>query len=220
MSKTIPRSAILGPRPAGFTLLEVLLAMTILAVVMTVIYTSFSSAGDSVERAEAVRDGNDLARTLLSRMSADIANAYCRQGAAGQFFFGKHEEIESSGAKFRFDRVALSTLTNWRRPDTAETDLWAVGYFFRERPEDGRRVLMRREKRLLRSADDGPVDEAEYELTDAVAGLQVRYWDGTKWIDDLGAEDACRRPAAAEITLTLENGTVVMTAIDVPKAQI
>ena len=69
----------IGSRPShskGFTLLEVLLAMAILAVIMTVIYASFSTAGNNVEQAERLRDETDIARTLIARLSADIANAY------------------------------------------------------------------------------------------------------------------------------------------------
>jgi len=54
-------------RNRAFTLIEVLLAMSILALIMTGIYTSFSTAGQSVQHAEAARDETDLARTLISR---------------------------------------------------------------------------------------------------------------------------------------------------------
>ena len=60
----------------GFTLLEVLLSMAILVVIMTVIYASFSTAGNNVEQAERVRDDTDIARTLIARLSTDIQNAY------------------------------------------------------------------------------------------------------------------------------------------------
>ena len=49
----------------GFTLIEVLLAMAILAAVLGTLYASFFNAEESIGRAEAVRDDTDLARALL-----------------------------------------------------------------------------------------------------------------------------------------------------------
>ena len=212
--RIIPHSAFRIPHSKGFTLVEVLLAMAILAVVMTAIYAGFSAAGASVEHAEASRDSMDLGRTLMALMTRDIANAFCRSGMQGTFFFGKKEEVEIEGEKYRMDSLALTTLTNWRRPDSKETELWKVGYFFQEKPEGDGRVMMRHEQRIVGSEDLENV-ETTYEITDAVRSLQIRYWNGASWIDDRGSETKCDEPLPAEITLTLKDGTVLMTRADV-----
>jgi len=192
----------------------VLLAMAILAVVLTTIYASFSAAGVSVEHAESVRDSMDLGRTLLALMNRDIANAFCRSNMQGTFFLGKKNEVEVGGEAVRMDSISLTTLTNWRRPGSNETELWAVGYFFKERPEGDGYVLMRREDRAVGS-EQAVNDATEYEITDAVRSLQIRYWDGAKWIDDRGSESMCFDPLPAEITLTMRDGTVLLTRADV-----
>src|SRR5512137_1989963 len=97
-ARTIRRASIRHADHGGFTLLEVLLAMVILAVIMTVVYASFSTAGRNIEQAETIRDETDIARTLIARLSVDIANAY-PQGSAGfpsvpTRFYGKKEEVE------------------------------------------------------------------------------------------------------------------------------
>jgi len=192
----------------GFTLLEVLLAMAILAVVMTTIYSSFSTAGRNIERAGEVRDGTDRVRTLIARLTNDIANAYT--GMNGTFFYGKKFETEQE--KQRFDSIYLTTLTNWRRPNSREMELWEVGYFFQERPEGGGRVLMRKEKREI--PKDGPPREGgfDYELTDTVQALQLRYYNGTKWVDEWTQGGV---PKTVDIVLTLLDGRVYATKVDV-----
>jgi general secretion pathway protein J len=200
----------------GFTLIEVLLAMAILAVVVTVIYAVFSTSSANAKRAEAVRDETDLARTLMSRMSDDIANAYCSTGLSGTFFYGKHEEVETEGDTFRHDSLSLTTLTNWRKPDSNETDLWEVGYSFEEKSDGSGYVLVRREKREL-SSDAPPLEGGvEYEISDRVAELRVRYYDGTNWSDAWDRRTGCspsNLPLAVEISLTLDSGSVFVTQV-------
>lgn len=217
MSRAIQRSG-------GFTLLEVLLAMTILAVVMTVIYASFSTAGKNIEQAETVRDETDIARTLISRLSVDIANAY--PNGSGNFpsvptiFYGKKEEVEggveAGNRKIRHDSISLTTLTNSRTPDSAEMELWEVGYFFKEKPDGRGYALFRREKREL--SKDVPALEGgvEYEITDRVESLQLRYsGDGSTWTDIGWDRSLNRLPKMVEIALSLDTGKVYMTRVDV-----
>lgn len=211
-----PKSAIQNRQSEGFTLIEVLLAMAILAVVVTVIYTAFSTSSVNAERAEASRDETDLARTLIARMSDDIANAYCSAGLSGTFFYGKNEEVETGGSKLRHDSLSLTTLTNWRKPDSKETDLWEVGYRFQEKADGSGYVLVRREKREL-NKDVPPLEGGvEYEITDRVEELRVRYHDGSKWVDTWDRKTGCNQsnlPRAVEISLTLDSGSVFVTQV-------
>lgn len=203
-----------GPRmTGGFTLIEVLLALTIFAVAAAVVYASFSTTRSNLDSAEALRSETDLARTLLSRLSDDILNAYCSPRVEGSFFYGKKDEVQTSEGRRRTDALYLTTLTNTRRPGTKETELWEVGYFFKEKPEGGGRLLMRREKREPDSAVPPLEGGEEYSITDRVEGLQFRYFDGAKWIDEMGGPDRCVRPLAVEITLVLSGGRVYTTGI-------
>jgi type II secretory pathway component PulJ len=194
----------------------VLLAMSILAVIMTVIYTSFSTASRSVESAEVVRDETDLARTLIARLSQDLENAYCGPVTIGStVFYGKNEEVELDGIKRRHDSLALTTLTNWRKTGSKEIDLWEVGYYFKEKPDGNGYSFMRREKREL-STDFPPLEGGvEYEITDQVDALQLRYSnDGSNWVDVSGSKSPCTPtaiPAIVEMTLLLKSGKQYVT---------
>ncbi len=210
-----PKSEIRNPKSKGFTLLEVLLAMSILAVVMTVIYATFSTAGQSVERAEVLRDETDLARTLIARLSQDIENAYCGSVTNGSaVFFGKKEEVETEGVKRRHDSLALTTLTNFPRPDSKETELLEADYYFKEKADGKGYSLMRREKRELSKELPALEGGVEYEITDQVDELRFRYSnDGSTWVDELGSKNACNPMAIVEITLVLLNGKQYSTEV-------
>jgi hypothetical protein len=199
--------------------------MAILAVIMTVIYASFSTAGRNVEQAETLRDETDVARTLLSRLTDDIANAYVNpimnSPRTLTIVYGKKEEVEGGvgDVKIRHDSIALTTLVDpsWRRPDSKEMGLWEVGYFFKENADGKGYTLFRREKREL--SKDVPALEGgvEYEITDRVESLQFTYSDdGSKWTDNgWDSRSLNRPPKAVEIALTLDTGKVYTTRVDV-----
>jgi general secretion pathway protein J len=233
-----PHFALRTPHSTGFTLIEVLLAMAILVVLMSVVYGSFSTAGRNVEQAEAARDETDLARTLLAKLTDDLANAYDNPTmiALNQntnapvnltIFYGKKEEAGEGADKVRRDSLSLTTLSNWRKPDSKETELMEVGYFFREKPDGSGHTLYRREKREL-SADEPPLEGGdEYEITDHVEGLQLRYYNGTTstWVDEWDTRKVVvppgssisRLPKTVELTLTLDTGKVYITQADVSR---
>jgi len=203
----------------GFTLLEVLLAVSIMAFIVSAIYASFFTTGRHVEQAEAIRDSTDLARTLMIKMSDDIANAYVNSAMTGQtIFYGKKEEVGTGNDNSRHDSLSLTTLTNWRRMNSKETDLWEVGYFFKEKTDGTGSVLMRREKREL--SNDIPALEGgvEYEITDQVEGLQFRYSnDGKTWLDEWDSRTKGGLPKMVEMGLMLESGMTYTTRVEVGK---
>jgi len=211
----------------GFTLIEVLLALVILAIISTVVYSTFSTAGQSVEHAEAQRDNTDLARTLIAKMSSDLSNAFCSPGDSAALqsktvFYGKKVETPGDDAMGRTDSLFLTTLTNWRSPNSKEMDLWEVGYFFKEKPEGEGYVLMRREKRDL-TKDEPPLEGGtEYEITDQVEELRLRYYGGSiaKWKDEWGSSSPCRsfnQLKLVEISLTIAGGRKYITQVEIPE---
>lgn len=212
-----PHSALCAPDSKGFTLIEVLIAVAIMAGIVTVIYTSFFTAGRNVEQAEARRDATDLARTLMTKLAGDIANAYVNPNmnapVVTTIFLGKKVQPEPGEDKNRYDELYLTTLTNWRKPDSKETDLWEVGYYFKEKPDGSGYIMMRREKREL--SKDSPALEGgvEYEMTDRVEGLHLRYYSGSTWSDEWSIKGML--PNVVEITLALDDGSTYVTETEV-----
>jgi prepilin-type N-terminal cleavage/methylation domain-containing protein len=224
----IPHSAFRIPNSQGFTLLEVLIAVAIMSAIVTVIYTSFSTTSRNVQQAEEIRDSADLARTLLAKLSDDIANAYVNARmntpAVLTVFYGKKGEAELEDEKIRRDAISVTTLTNVRTPGSKETDLWEVGYFFKQKPDSPSFVLMRREKRVLRKEEpalEGGLDP--YEVTERVESLTFRYFDtaAQKWVDEWDSRTRgalTPLPKAVEITLALDDGSSYITEVEVGAA--
>jgi len=214
------QSEISNPKLNGFTLLEVLLAVSILAIIIAAIYASFSTAARNVEQAEAIRTSTDLARTLIAKISDDIHNAYCNSSMTTwkTVFYGKKQEQEAGGNKHRLDSIYLTTLTNWRKPNSKEIDLWEVGYYFKEKPDGSGYTLMRHEKRELNKNVPPLEGGIDYEITGAVQELHLRYLIGSTLIEEWGSSSQCRYPNAVEISLVLEDGSLYTTRVDVGNA--
>jgi type II secretion system protein J len=197
----------------GFTLLEVLLAISILAFIVSVVYASFSTASRNVEQAEAIRDSTDLARILLTKIADDVANVYVKSSIKSTGFRGKKEENRTENNTIRHDSILMTTLTNWRKQDSKELELWEVGYFFKEKPDGSGSAMMRREKREL--SNDVPVGEGgvEYQITDRIESLQFRYnTGGETWTDEWSSTGL---PKVVEIALTLDTGMTYTSRVQV-----
>jgi type II secretion system protein J len=197
----------------GFTLLEVLIAVTIMAGIVTVIYTSFSTTSRNVEQAEARRDQMDLARTLVSKLSNDITNAYYNPLMPTTIFYGKKSTTAQDDQ--RYDSISLTTLTNWRKPGSKESDLWEVGYRFDEQPDKSARVMVRSEKREL-SSDQPPLEGGtDFIITDRIRGFRLRYFNGLTWSDEWDSRTLQMLPKSVEIALGFADGSYFITQVEV-----
>ncbi len=214
-SRFAPVAAFRAQKFGGFTLIEVLLALAIFSGVVTVLYGVFSSTGATVEQAETIRDETDAARTLISRIQNDLANAYQNAAMPETFLYGRKAEEAGPEGNRRLDSLFLTTLTNWRKPDSKEMELWEVAYYFQEKPDGTGRVLIRKEKREL-SPDTPPLEGGvEYEITDRIEDLRYRYTDnGVAWSDEWDTRQKHALPRAVEIQLVMNGNRIYRTAVD------
>lgn len=196
----------------GFTLVEALIATTILSLIVTVIYMSFATTGRNVEQAEAARDMADLARTLTSRIANDITNAYYTNAMPETIFYGASMPGDEDA---RFDSISLTTLSSWRRSNTKETELCEIGYRFVPLAGGHGMKLLRREKREL-NRDYPPLEGgSEYLITEHVTGMQLRYYDGAAWTDGWDSRTRNALPKEVEIQLALDDGSSYITRMEV-----
>lgn len=204
----------------GFTIIELLIAITILLIIMTVVYQGFTVSTDGVRRAEAVDNLNDTARIIFLRLTDDINTAYLPDKNA--IFVG---EAKRDG-KYPRDTINLTSLSNQIIvKDAKESELHEIGYFLKEASDhkasgkDKPASLYRREKKTI--GKEPPLEGGNsYELTEEIAGLRFRYYDGSKWKDNWDSRTNKTLPKAVEIELTLldedKKERSFRTIIDVP----
>ena len=176
----------------GFTLIEVLVAISILAIVLTSVYGIFGSVSDAKTRLD--RDSTDyhMARVVFDRFSRELHGTYYRSSDQTTFFRGGHD---NNGESF----LELTT--------TAATPISAVGTGIAEvryrLVADGElsndlQVLMRGEK--PRQSSTMLDDDRMMRMASGIERLSVRFYSANQWHNKWDAAEK-GLPELVEITM-------------------
>lgn len=202
-------------RPAaqrGFTLIEVLISLTIMALMMTIAWSTTASSVQTKKFFENYEQRNHEVRIALARMVEDISGAYISSNQAADLneprtiFLGK-----SSGSveELRFSSFAHRIL--WA--DANESEQTMIYYFGDGDPEErGQTNLYRRESRRLSSEGWEEVPAEVDVLVRDVTRVEFEYFDpkDDEWKDgwDTSGADAqkSRMPERVRIKITIEDG--------------
>jgi len=168
----------------GFTLLEVLVALGIFAMILAILFGTYAA---SVERAEHSRERAQVyheARVLLQLMANDLRATYMsepveqaqqslQQPEARRYVF-IGEDFEED--RLPFDKLTFYALLPSFRPDTPESEVCRITYSLEPKapPAQGK-ILFRR---VSCSLDPEPTEEEHvFPLTDLARGLRFTYYD-------------------------------------------
>ena len=192
----------------GFTLLEVLLAITIMGFMTALLWGSFSRTAQIKQRTEAAQDRVHAARVALMRISRELEMAY--------MFFSYNQALQERRTMFigaphaDFDELRFSYFGHQRlRADAAEGDTAVVMYYTEPDPIDRRSInLIRRETRRLEQKDPKTIPGEAYILCPGVTRLKFQYYDfrNKQWKEEwntMGADGLPYLPSHVRITLGL-----------------
>ncbi len=195
-------------RDRGFTLIEIVVAMTITALVLFTIYGTFTSVSRAKNRVEAASDGYHQARIIFDRIGREIRGAYLIPNNPNTVLLGGENE---QGNPY------LQLTTTATTPQSGITaGLAVVTYEFRDDPEKPNgKVLMRTET----SSFEVDRDQATgYRLATDLDGMKLRFYGNGAWHDQWQTGI----PDIVELTLTIKiDGVDVpfLSSFEVPKVQ-
>jgi len=185
--------------PAGFTLIEVLLALMICAVVLIVISSVFAGALHLQESAAANLDQSlpiERAMTLLRR---DLKNAV----APGGMLAGPLQSGSLEGGTDANDGIQIYTTTGLITPNEPWGEIQKVTYGL-QTPTDSTnsgKELVRTVTRNLLST--GTEDEDDQFLAGGVESLNFSYFDGANWQDTWDDTTQTNLPIAVRVSVQL-----------------
>ena len=197
----------------GMTMIEVLVAMMILAMMTVSVWSSFRATTKAMEVVGDVQERYNGVRAAMNRMASEISMAYLSFNRNPQEV--KHFTLFEGRSDFDKDNLTFSNFGHLRmRMHANEGDQSVIQYFVADDPEDSdRQHIYRRETRRLMG--DLPEDlenfEAAYVLLEDVKKLQFEYWDvvnlewSEEWQTTVRAGQPDRLPQRVKITIVIED---------------
>jgi len=178
----------------GFTLIEVLLAITILSVVAGMLYRSLTLSGEMVQHVELSAEQYRSGRLVLTRMSDQLMSTWYQKDDATARFEGQRIFTADRWAADTLTFSSMSGIVPDEGPASYRVDL-------SHRMQDG--ILYMREEGELRRSLEFPVAEG-------LAGFQLEYLDRQSadgpgnWVPDWTAQNG--PPEAVRVTLMFPAG--------------
>ena len=201
------------PRPsAGFTLLEILIAISILAIVLTTVYGIVASISGAKDRLEQEGEVYQRVRIIYDRLGREIRGVCPVGGPAQKGVFRTGQDADGN------PMLELTT-TATAQLGTQQTGIALVRYSLapdREKPAG--QVLLRTEQSALVS-DEALRETGPMRLAEGIAQMEWRFLIQDQWRTEL---DVTRDglPLLVELTLTMTDSQgqtlPFRTAFDVP----
>jgi general secretion pathway protein J len=201
-----------GAKQRGFTLVELLVAIAVLAMISALIYGAFAGMKRSKEGVQRLNDRYREGRLAMARITRELQSAYL----SGHVPINPQAAVQQTAFIGRrgtpADRVDFTAFANRRLDrDSHESDQAEIGYFGSPDPDrDGVMDLARRvSSRIDLEADRGgrveilatDIDLFDLEYLDPLTGQWSETWDTTQAI---GQQN--RLPLQVRVLLVLNKG--------------
>lgn len=195
-----------GDKPSGFTLIEVIVTMTILGLILLIISGAFRLGLSAWDRGERTRDMYQRQRTMTQLVTRQIKSAvpYKIKTEKAE---GDYIAFEGKGNSLKF--VSALSL----RAVRPEGFVFAV-YEFQDGGSEGGRLVVH-EKRVVNKDffETGPTDEG-VSVLEGLSDVRFEYFReedkektrAEEWVTEWNAKDEKELPKALRVTFTFLNG--------------
>ena len=177
----------------GFTLIEVILSLTLVAAISAVTYSILIFTLEAKERVEKGSLLNKIGQSILKMISRDLEGLYTR-GVDNPF-----EGIDNDKQDYM---NFTSTVSSYPDEEGVSSNLIEVGYRVEpSQTQDDLFVLLRRESYHI---EYNPLIGGRiYEIYDQVKQFNLKYYDGTDWVDTWKFEDMKSVPLAVKVEFVI-----------------
>jgi len=199
----------------GFTLVEILVAISILAILLTSVYGIFSSVSLVRERLDADSAEYHRARVIFDRLGRELRGTYFQSRDRNLVFAGK--SVDDGMVELELTTTAVSPLSQ------TGSGIAKVHYLLIEDSEDetGGLVLMRSENPAHESIDEGGTGMMR--MVPGIEAMSLRFYTNGQW-QEAWEGSTSGLPELVEIALQLRTGeeeTIqFLSAFEVPEVEV
>lgn len=197
----------------GFTLIELIVAITVLAFITMLLYGSFSSMKTTRDGLARIQDRYREGRIAMARITRDLQSAYISQHVPISPALVVQKTAFVGKVGIPAHRVDFNAFSNIQRDRSAHvSDQIEVSYYVTDNPEQpGTNDLVRRTSEFPDLEPDKggrvevlatDVDLFELEYLDATTSLWTETWDTTQATGQVN-----RMPLQVRVRLVLRQGT-------------
>lgn len=209
-------------RKEGFTLLELLIAIAIFAMVIGLAYSSYNATFNIIEGAEAHAETYSRAKVAMERIISDLESFY---PGDEPIFTGSSKSISGN----RADTLTFTSTASVRlHPDSVPVGHVIIRYYAQEDPDSDSLLLYRAELPALNEEGEDD-DSTGLLLCDSLQEVAFDYYDSENqnvenWEEDEEGGETLSLPTRIDISLRFndagedEQGTLFQTSLTLPAA--
>ena len=202
-SGLVPPSAARKMREGGFTLVELMLSILLLAIIMAIVYGVVVSTVEAAQRVEEINQASEIGPAILAQVRADLESAFL-PAKDGENFVSISRK-GSTGDRDRVDFIGARMAYGARKEgeDPAFHSVNELGYQVVDNPRDSSTgILYRREDYFI---DNEPLRGGHLtEMYDRVRHFHLEFYTGDKWIPDWNSKrEKNALPRAVRIELKI-----------------
>ena len=202
-------------RRGGFTLLEILLALSVLSVLLLLLLSSFTGAVRVRETLSSRARGFRQVRLVLDRVGTDLMGAFATTVREESALTLHEDELSGKPA-------ATLAFTAFQLPDGdighPPAEVVKIKYFPRI-GSDGVSLELHREQSDLPFIEN-KIPARESTVADGLRGFRIELYDGTTWVKEWpsGGGTKTAMPKKAAITLVDASGETYRREVPIPLA--
>ncbi len=206
MKRKHPKPLLRGFKYQGFTLVEVIVTMTILGFLLLVVSGVFSMGRSAWEKGDLIREKYQKSRILSQVISRQIKSAVPykikTEKAEGDFLV-----FEGTAQSLKFvSALSLKTL----RPQGL---VYAI-YEYQEGGEGGKLIVYEQKALTKNFIDEKPKEESAISLLEGVSSVRFEYYREedpnqnreAAWVEEWNAKEEKQLPRALRVTITPRKG--------------
>jgi len=190
LSATLPKPERL--RQQGFTLLELLLALTLLALLTSTLYFSYFTLFRGRESSLAAMDSRRELRGTMDQLRRELSSVLYRRGDKRLHFVVEDRDLFGKPAS----SLSFTAVAPPEAGGMAVSDQVELRYAIVE--QSGRMVLSRQAKDI-----HAPGDPLRYPQIERVEGFLVECLSGNKWVRSWGTAINMNLPGAVRVTIRI-----------------